>query len=60
MVVNPKLARILFALALAMYLLWFAALVTLGVMSGDRPAEGRTRSVTVPLSPSPDLLQPKD
>jgi hypothetical protein len=44
--VNTKFARTLFGVALAVYLLWFAALVTLGVVSGTRPQEAKPRPET--------------
>jgi hypothetical protein len=60
MVVNRKRARILFGLALGIYLLWLAALVTLAVVSGDRPGDGRRGSATVPQSSSSGPDRPPD
>jgi hypothetical protein len=50
MVVTAKLARTLFVAALALYLIWLAALVTLGVVSGARPAEGNSRPATTAVA----------
>jgi hypothetical protein len=57
---TAKLARTLFCAALALYLLWLTALVTLGVVSGARPAEGKTRPATAPVASPAVPEQPKD
>jgi hypothetical protein len=46
--VNPKSARMLFGAALALYILWFVALVTLAVISGERPVIGKTKPAPAP------------
>jgi hypothetical protein len=46
--VNAKSARAIFGAALALYLLWFVALVTLAVVSGERPV-----SATINPAPAP-------
>jgi hypothetical protein len=48
--VNTKVARILFGAALALYLLWFAALVTLGIVSGARPGDAKPHPATPPVT----------
>jgi hypothetical protein len=40
--VNAKFARVLFGAALALYILWFVALVTMAVVSGQRPVSATT------------------
>jgi hypothetical protein len=40
---NRKLVRTFFLAALGLYLLWVAALIIMGVVSGDRPGAGRAR-----------------
>jgi hypothetical protein len=53
---NAKSARALFGAALALYILWFGALVTLAVVSGERPASGTTHPSRAPAS-SPSVLE---
>jgi len=50
LVVNAKSARALFGAALALYILWFVALVALAVVSGERPGSGKTISAPAPAS----------
>jgi hypothetical protein len=50
LVVNPKSARTLFGAALALYILWFVALVTLAVISGERPVTGKTKPAPAPAT----------
>ena len=60
MVVNPKSARTLFVAALALYILWFGALVALAIVSADRPADAqRPRASARRRLPLP-LNKPKD
>ena len=42
MIEDKKTARVRFAAALALYLLWVAALVVLAVVSSSRPAANKT------------------
>jgi hypothetical protein len=48
--VNAKSARALFGAALALYILWFVALVALAVVSGERPVSGTTNPAPAPAS----------
>ena len=41
---NSKSARTLFVAALALYILWFGALVALAIVSADRPADANAGS----------------
>jgi hypothetical protein len=57
--VNLKFARTFFVAALALYILWFGALVALAIVSSDRPPQARARSpapASAPVVPE----QPKD
>ena len=56
LIVNAKSARALFGAALALYILWFVALVTLAVVSGERPVSRTTNPATAPAS-SPSVLE---
>jgi hypothetical protein len=59
MVVNMKSARTLFIGAVALYILWFGALVAMAIVSGERPVEGRHRPAVPAAAPTgPEL--PKD
>jgi hypothetical protein len=44
MAVNMKFARTIFGAALALYVLWLAALFTMGIVTGTLPAERAIRS----------------
>jgi hypothetical protein len=59
MVVNMKSARTLFIGAVALYILWFGALVAMAIVSGERPVKGRLRP-TVPAVAPADSELPKD
>jgi hypothetical protein len=59
MVVNMKSARTLFVGAVALYILWFGALVALAIVSGERPVEGRLRP-KVPATAPADSELPKE
>jgi hypothetical protein len=60
--VNLKSARTFFVAALALYILWFGALVALAIVSSDRPAQARARSAPAPAAASAPVVpeQPKD
>ena len=47
---NAKSARVLFGEALALYILWFVALVTMAVVSGQRPVSATTNPAPAPAS----------
>jgi hypothetical protein len=55
LVVNSKSARIRFVAALALYVLWFGALVALAIVSADRPAAAKARSAA-PARVAPEQL----
>ncbi len=57
---NVKSARKVFIAALALYLLWVAALATLAVYSGSRPAAGKIGTATNQTPTSPDAEPPTD
>ena len=54
-----KSARTLFIGAVALYILWFGALVAMAIVSGERPVNGRLRP-TVPAAAPADSELPKD
>jgi hypothetical protein len=53
---NANSTRALFGAALALYILWFGTLVTLAVVSGERPASATTNPSPAPAS-SPSVLE---
>jgi hypothetical protein len=58
--VNVKSSRKVFIAALALYLLWVAALATLAVYSGSHPAAARIGTPTNLTSSAPDAERPND
>jgi len=53
-------ARKLLVVALALYLLWVAALATLAVVSGSRPSAAKIGIATDSRPPAADSEQPND
>jgi hypothetical protein len=51
-------ARKVFVAALALYLLWVAALATMAVVSGSRPSAPKIGTATDLTPPSPDSEPP--
>jgi len=60
MVVNVNSARKVFVAALALYLLWVAALATMAVVSGSRPLAAKIGTATDLAPPPPDSEPPND
>jgi hypothetical protein len=60
MVVKLSSARKVLVAALALYLLWVAALATLAVVSGSRPSAAKIGSATDLTPPAQDSEQPND
>jgi hypothetical protein len=58
--VNVKFARKVFIAALALYLLWVAALATLAVVSGSRPVAAKIGTATNRTPTPPDAERPND
>ena len=57
---NVNSARKVFVAALALYLLWVAALATMAVVSGSRPGRQRLGKATDQTPTSPDAEPPTD
>jgi hypothetical protein len=58
--VNVNSARNVLVAALALYLLWVAALATMAVVSGSRPSAAKIGTATDLTSPRPDSEPPNN
>jgi hypothetical protein len=58
--VNVNSARKVFVAALALYLLWVAALTTMAVVSGSRPSAAKIHTATDLTPPPPDSEPPNN